>query len=94
MNSIATGKIDDHMRQEIKKEMKLLKESKHKKKKHHKHRSRSKSPDAKFSSESQEKLPKHIEEEYYKNESKSNDKKIEVNVIKMNESPLRYDPQE
>lgn len=52
MNSIATGKIDDHMRQEIKKEMKLLKESKHKKKKHHKHRSRSKSPDAKFSSES------------------------------------------
>ena len=59
-------KIDQSAREDIKKEMKLLKESrdakqsKHKKKKHHKHKDRSNSPDAKFSSDSEKELPKYI----------------------------------
>lgn len=48
--------MDESTKEDLKKEMKLLKEmkeaNKHKKKKH-KHRSRSRSPDAKFSSDSE-----------------------------------------
>lgn len=59
-------RIDESAREEIKKEMKLLKESrdakqsKHKKKKHQKHKDRSHSPEAKFSSDSEKELPKYI----------------------------------
>ena len=63
----AGGKFDESAREEIKKEMQMIKESregkeqKHKKKKHHKHRDREHSPDARFSSESEKELPKYIE---------------------------------
>jgi hypothetical protein len=80
IDSIATGKLDDTLRQDLKKEMRLIKDSKNKKKKHHhKHRSRSRSrsPDAKFSSDSEKELPSYIQNEYNKEESKPNDKKAE-----------------
>lgn len=56
METLVSGKVDESTKEDLKKEMKLLKEmkeaNKHKKKKH-KHRSRSRSPDAKFSSDSE-----------------------------------------
>lgn len=64
IDSIATGKLDDSLRQDLKKEMRLLKDAKNKKKKHHhKHRSRSRSrsPEAKFSSDSEKELPSYIQ---------------------------------
>lgn len=95
IDSIATGKVDDTLRQDLKKEMRLIKDSKNKKKKHHhKHRSRSRSrsPDAKFSSDSEKELPSYIQNEYNKEENKTSDKKAEP--LQQTESPLRYDPEE
>jgi hypothetical protein len=79
--------------------MKMLKESreskdhKNKKKKHHKHKDRSKSPEAKFSSDSEKELPKYIESEYNKDETKQPAKSDPFGQ-RGSDSPLRYDPEE
>jgi hypothetical protein len=84
------------MRQDLKKEMRMIKESKNKKKKHHKNRSRSKSrsPDAKFSSDSEKELPRYIQDEYNKEDTPKTDKRSEMISHPQTESPLRYDPEE
>lgn len=84
------------MRQDLKKEMKMIKESKNKKKKHNKNRSRSKSrsPEAKFSSDSEKELPRYIQEEYNKEDTPKTDKRSEMILHPQTDSPLRYDPEE
>lgn len=96
IDSIASGKMDDSMRQDLKKEMRMIKESKNKKKKHHKNRSRSKSrsPDAKFSSDSEKELPRYIQDEYNKEDTPKAEKRTEMISHPQTESPLRYDPEE
>ena len=71
METLVSGKVDESTKEDLQKEMKILKEmkeaNKHKKKKH-KHRSRSRSPDAKFSSDSEKQLPSYIQNEYNKDD--------------------------
>lgn len=71
------------------------KESKHKKKSKHKHssRNRSRSPEAKFSSDSEKQLPKYIESEYNKDETKSQAFRADPSAGRLSDSPLRYDPE-
>ena len=76
------------MRQNLKKEIRLIKDGKSKKHKHkHKHRSHSRSPDAKFSSDSDQEAPSYIQKEY--------NKEVQRDATEAKgDSPIRYDPDE
>ena len=84
--------FQDSMRQDLKKEIKMIKESKNKKKhKHRHHRSHSRSPDAQFSSGSEQDVPSYIRKEYEREEGKETKREVEM---RGQDSPLRYDPDE
>ena len=58
---IATGQLDESVRRDLKKELKAIKDKKKKKK----NKESSRSPEAHFSSESEDnKLPSYIQKEY------------------------------
>ena len=93
---IASGKVDESIRKEMKRQIKAIRE-KNKKKKHKSSRKRSrsrsrsssKSPDAKFSSDSEEKqLPAFIEKQYVD----VSEKVMETQQQQVNDAPLMFDP--